>query len=328
MEIKAVKLDKLRVGVIGVGHLGEYHVQKYKNLPMVDLVGIVDTNPDRANEIARNYNTTAYKRHHEILKKVDAVSLAVPTVSHFQVAKDVLSHGIHLLIEKPITYKLEPADALINLANEKNLILQVGFVERFNPAIVKMMSLLKNPVFIEAHRMNIFTQRGTDTDVVFDLMIHDLDIILNMVSSKVKELHAVGMSVVTGMTDIANARMIFENGVVANLSTSRVSHKNIRKIRVYQPDLYMEADCLKRSINITRLDNGNGELANLCELRPETSQYPDCDHLADEIGSFVRSVMNKSRPVVPGEDGRRALKISLEIIDQIKRGCRDIRCMD
>ena len=130
------------------------------------------------------------------------------------------------------------------------------------------------------------------------------------------------------MTDIANARMIFENGVVANLSTSRVSHKNIRKIRVYQPDLYMEADCLKRSINITRLDNGNGELANLCELRPETSQYPDCDHLADEIGSFVRSVMNKSRPVVPGEDGRRALKISLEIIDQIKRGCRDIRCID
>ncbi len=323
-----MQYEKIRVGVIGVGVLGEYHVQKYKALPTVELVGVVDINPDRANEIGQRYNARVYERHDDILDRVDAVSLAVPTTAHFEVARDILSRGIHLLIEKPITYKLGPADALIGIANEKNLVLQVGLVERFNPSVIKMVSLLKDPVFIEAHRMNVFTPRGTDTDVVLDLMLHDLDIILHMVSSEVKELHAVGMSVVTGMTDIANARMIFENGVVANLSASRVSHKNIRKIRVYQPDLYMEADCLKRSINITRLDDGRGEMANLCELRPDTACYPTCDPLADEIASFVQAVKNRSRPVVPGEDGRRALKISLEIIDQIKRCCKDFRPID
>ncbi|MFC1533052.1 Gfo/Idh/MocA family protein [Thermodesulfobacteriota bacterium] len=322
-----MKQEKLKVGVIGVGHLGEYHVQKYKALPIVDLVGIVDTNPDRANEIGQRYDIKAYGHRDEILKKIDAVSLAVPTEAHFDVAKEILSEGIHLLIEKPITYKLEPADTLIGMANGRKLILQVGFVERFNPAIVKMMSLLKDPVFIEAHRMNIFTPRGTDTDVVLDLMIHELDIILHMVSAEVKKIHAVGMSVVTGMTDIANVRIIFENGVVANISASRVSHKNIRKIRVYQPDLYMEADYLKRSINITRLDNGKGELANLLELRPETVEFPNSDPLADEIGSFVNAVTNGTRPLVPGEDGRRALKISLEIIDQIKRGSGNLQTM-
>ena len=277
-----MKQDKIKVCVIGVGHLGEYHVQKYKGLPTVELVGVVDTDLDRANEIGQRYNTKVYGRHDEILKEVDAASLAVPTSAHFEVAKDILSEGIHLLIEKPITYKLEPADTLLRMANERGLILQVGLVERFNPAVIKMMSLIKNPVFIEAHRMNIFTPRGTDTDVVLDLMIHELDIILHMIPSEVKELHAVGMSVVTGMTDIANTRMVFENGVVANISTSRVSHKNIRKIRVYQPDLYMEADCLKRSINVTWLDNGKGELANLLELKPDILEYPNSDPLADE----------------------------------------------
>ena len=320
-----MKQDKLRVGVIGVGHLGEYHVQKYKALPMVELVGVVDTSHNRLNEIAKRYDVRPYDHHDDILGNVDAVSLAVPTEAHFDVAKDVLTAGVHLLIEKPITYKLEPADTLLQMAGERELVLQVGLVERFNPAVKKMMSLIKNPVFIEAHRMNIFTQRGTDTDVVLDLMIHELDIVLNMVNSRVKELHAVGMSVVTGMTDIANARMIFENGVVANLSASRVSHKNIRKNRVYQPDLYMEADCLKRSINITRLDNGNGELANLRELKPDVIAFPDTDPLADEIRAFVDAVINRSKPVVSGEDGRKALKISLEIIDQIKRGCGTIR---
>jgi len=313
-----VKFDKLRVGVIGVGHMGEYHVQKYTSLSDVDLVGVADINPDRANEVGARYGTEVFENHHEILKRVDAVSLAVHTTAHFEVAKDVLSKGIHLLIEKPITYKLEPANTLLDMAEEKELVLQVGLVERFNPAVVKMKSLLKEPVFIEAHRMNVFTPRGTDADVVFDLMIHDLDIILHMVPFKVKELHAVGMSVVTGMTDIANVRIIFENGVTANLSVSRVSHKTIRKIRVYQPGLYMEADCSKRSINITRLDNGNGELADLRQLKPETLDFPDSDPLADQIASFVNAVTNGSEPVVSGNDGRKVLKISLDIINQIK----------
>lgn len=314
--------NDLKVGVIGVGHLGEYHVQKYRKLPDVDLVGIVDSDKDRANEIGKRYETKVYRSHPELLKDVDAVSLAVPTTAHFEVAKDILSENIHLLIEKPITYELGSADTLVRMADERNLILQVGLVERFNPAVVKMISLLNQPVFIEAHRMNKFTPRGTDTDVVLDLMIHELDIILHMVPSKVKELHAVGMSVVTGKTDIANVRINFENGVVANISSSRVSHKNIRKIRVYQPDLYLESDCLKRSINITRLDDENGDLANLQELTPETIEYPYSDPLADEIGAFVKAVTTGENPVVSGKDGKQALKLSLDIIDQITEGCK------
>ena len=317
--------NDLKVGVIGVGHLGEYHVQKYKKLPHVELVGVVDSDQDRANDIGHRYETKVYKTHLELLKNVDAVSLAVPTTAHFEVAKDVLSENIHLLIEKPITYELGPANTLVKMADEKNLVLQVGLVERFNPAVVKMISLLDQPVFIEAHRMNIFTPRATDTDVVLDLMIHELDIILHMIPSEVKELHAVGMSVVTGKTDIANARINFQNGVVANISASRVSHKNIRKIRVYQPDLYMEADCLKRSINITRLDDGNGVLADLRELKPETIEYSYSDPLADEIASFVDAVKSGGSPVVSGKDGKQALKLSLGIIDQIKEGCNGFK---
>jgi predicted dehydrogenase len=313
-----VKLDKVRVGVIGVGHMGEYHVQKYKSLPMVDLIGVVDVNVDRANEIGHRYDTNAFYHHEDILEKVDAVSLAVPTLEHFNVAKDILAQGIHLLIEKPITYNFESADTLIRMSDKKNLILQVAFIERFNPAVVKMMSLLNSPVFIEAHRMNVFTQRGTDADVVFDLMSHDLDIILHMVPSEVKTVHAVGMSVVTDKTDIANVRLIFENGVVANISTSRVSHKNIRKIRVYQPDLYMEADCLKRMLNITRLDNGRTNPADFCELKPDTHQFNNCDPMTDEISSFIKAVSNGSQSVVSAKDVRKVLDITLKILGQIR----------
>ena len=318
---------KLRIGVIGVGHLGEYHVQKYTAMPEVELVGVSDTNNDRAIEIARRYDTRPFGEHHEILDKVDAVSLAVPTDRHFEVAKDILSKGIHLLIEKPITYTLEPADTLIRLARERDLVLQVGLVERFNPAVVKMESLLKDPIFIESHRMNMFTRRGTDVDVVLDLMIHDLDIILHVVPSEVKEVHAVGMSVITGKTDIANVRMIFENGTVGNLTASRVSEKTLRKIRVFQPDAYIAVNCFKREISVTRLDSQRRDSDNFPQVTTNKTQFPDSDPLADEISSFVHSVMNGTAPVVSGPDGRRALEYALGIIDQIERGCRDFQAI-
>ncbi len=314
----------LKVGVIGVGHLGEYHVQKYKAIPEVELAGIVDINPDRAEEIAARYNTRAYNGHHDILNVVDAVSLAVPTEIHFDVARDILSKGIHLLIEKPITYELGPADTLIRMANERDLVLQVGLVERFNPAVVEMESLLNGPVFIESHRMNVFTTRGTDVDVVLDLMIHDLDIILHSVPSEVKDVHAVGMSVITAMTDVANVRMIFENGTVANLTASRVSDKTLRKIRVFQPDAYLSVNCFKREISVIRL-NGDVKDSNFPEIVSDRTEYPDSDPLADEIASFVKVVKNGTAPVVSGQDGRRALSVALGIIEQIKRGCKDFQ---
>ena len=206
--------------MIGVGHLGEYHVQKYKVHSDVDLVGVVDVDERRVHEIAHRYQTKAYTDHREILRDLDAVSLAVTTEMHFEVAKDVLAEGVHMLIEKPITYDLSEADVLIRMARERHLVLQVGLVERFNPAVIKMMPLLTKPVFVESHRMNLFTTRGLDVDVVLDLMIHDLDIIIHMIPSEVKEIHAVGMPVITDKTDIANARIIFEDGTAANLTKS------------------------------------------------------------------------------------------------------------
>jgi predicted dehydrogenase len=314
--------DKLKVGVIGVGHLGEYHVQKYRAIPRADLVGIVDTNPQRAEEMGRRYGIAVFPDHHQLLRRVDAVSLAVPTEMHFEVAREVLSAGVHLLVEKPITYQLEPADTLIRMAAERDLVLQVGLVERFNPAVVRMETLLNQPLFIESHRMNVFTPRGTDVDVVLDLMIHDLDIILHIVPSEVKELHAVGMSVVTDKTDIANARLIFENGTVGNLTTSRVSDKSLRKIRIFQPDAYLHVNCLKRELTVTRLDGRVRDLSGrLPELQSDKIAFPGTDPLADQIAAFVNSVVHKTQPVVSGQDGRRALKFALAIIEQIESGC-------
>jgi len=307
--------------VIGVGHLGQYHVQKYKANPRVELIGVVDTNYDRASEIGQRYDVRSYSDYEKLLAMADAVSLAVPTESHFEVAKDILSAGKHLLIEKPITYQLGPADTLINMAEDKGLILQVGLVERFNPAVVKMESLLNRPLFIESHRMNNFTIRGTDVDVVLDLMIHDLDIILHIARSEVKDIHAVGMSVVTGKTDVANARLVFENGITANLTASRVSDRVTRKIRVFQPDAFLLADCHKREFYMTRMDSSIKDSSGTLNLQSVREDFPNSDPLADQINYFVSSVINGAKPVMTERDERKALKIALLIIDMIKKGC-------
>jgi predicted dehydrogenase len=316
-----LKKDKLKICVIGVGHLGQYHVQKYKSNPNVELIGVVDANYDRAMEIGQRYDVSAYKDYTKLLATADAVSLAVPTESHFEVAKDILLEGKHLLIEKPITYQLGPADTLIKMAEDKGLILQVGLVERFNPAVVKMESLLNRPLFIESHRMNNFTIRGTDVDVVLDLMIHDLDIILHIARSEVKDIHAVGMSVVTGKTDVANARLVFENGITANLTASRVSDRITRKIRVFQPDAYMLADCHKREFYMTRMDNSIKDTSGTLNLQSVKEVFPNSDPLADQISYFVSSVINGAKTVMTERDERKALKIALLIIDMIKKGC-------
>ena len=318
-----MKQDKLRVAVIGVGHLGEYHVQKYKALPDVELVGVVDVDAKRVQEIADRYETVGYEDHAHILSKVDAVSLAVTTEMHFEVAKDVLANNVHMLIEKPITYDLKEADKLIHMARERNRVLQVGLIERFNPAIKKLESLVKAPVFLESHRMNLFTTRGLDVDVVLDLMIHDLDIILHLVQSAVKEVHAVGMPVITEKTDIANVRLIFEDGTVANLTASRVSGKMLRKIRVFQPDAYFSADCGKRQLTAIKHDSSVKDANDFPEVATSKEKYDASDPLADEIASFVNAVRSGTDPIVTGEDGRNALSIALSIIHQIERGCQN-----
>ena len=319
-----MKQEKIKVGVIGVGHMGEYHVQKYKALSTVDLVGIVDVNPERAKEIALRYGTKAFNDHEELLTRVDGVSLAVPTDSHYQVAKDILRHDVHLLIEKPLTYTLEPANSLINMAREKALILQGCLVERFNPAIVKMRSLIDQPIYIEAHRMNPFTIRGTDVDVVLDLMIHDLDIILNIVPYGIREIHAVGSCMLTGSNDIANARILFENNTVANITASRVSDKVCRQIRVFQDSMHITVDYQKRELSLTQKDCKPDMVCPPQGMCTELFTFPDSDPLADQIASFVKSMGNGTRPVVGIPDGRKALEVSLNIIDQIEKSCRHL----
>lgn len=314
----------VRIGVVGVGHLGEYHVQKYRAMEGVGLVGVVDTDPDRAAEIAQRYDTRVYGSLEKILGEVDAVSLAVPTENHFFVAEKILSRGVHLLIEKPITYNESDAKNLIKMARKKKLVLQVGHVERFNPAVMKMESLLTKPIVIESHRMNLFTVRGTDVDVVLDLMIHDLDIILHMVQSEVREVHGVGMSVITQKTDIANVRIIFENGTVANLTASRVSNQPLRKIRIFQPDAYISVNCYKKEVTVTRLDDSS-TTEPFPQIVSSKMKYPDADPLFDQLNAFIHAVRTGTEPIVTGEDGRAALRIALAIIDQVKKGCRDFQ---
>ena len=322
----AMKGEALRVGVVGVGHLGQYHVQKYAALDTANLVGVLDTDRAKANDVARRHGARAFEDLDQLLGEVDAVSLAVPTERHFELGSRILERGVHLLVEKPITYRVEHARRLVGEARNRGLVLQVGHVERFSPPVIRMFSLLNRPVFIEAHRMNLFTVRGTDVDVVLDLMIHDLDIVLHAVGSAVRDLHAVGMRVLTETTDIANARIIFESGTVANLTASRVSNKTLRKIRTFQPDAYLSVNCARREISITRLDNGADEdFVEGADVVTRKLSYPDSDPLADQIASFVGAVGSGSEPEVSGEDGLKALEVALHIIDQIEQGCRHFK---
>ena len=214
-----------------------------------------------------------------------------------------------MLIEKPITYDLESADALLNKAEEKNLIFHVGLVERFNPAVMRISDYLNNPLFIETHRMNKFTERGTDVDVVLDLMIHDLDIVLNLVPSEVKEVHSIGMCVITDKTDIANVRIIFENGTVANLTASRIAEKTLRKIRVFQPDAYIHANCYRKEFSITRLNEGAEDRINLAKLKTENVTFENSDPLADQINHFVTAVRQGKQPDSTERDERNTKKL-------------------
>lgn len=301
---------KLRLGVVGVGYVGELHAQKYASMEGIALVGLADINFERAKEVACKYNTKAYNSHTELLADVDGLSLAVPTVSHFEIGHDILTHGIHLLVEKPITLNLGDADRLIEIAKKNNTILQVGHIERFNPAVIKMEALISNPIFIESRRFNFFTKRAADVDVVLDLMIHDLDIVLHIVNSEIKEIDAIGMPVISQKIDIANVRIIFSNGIVANLTASRVSNESLREIRIFQHNNYISIDYGKRKIKVGHFISPTVHIDD---------EFPDSDPLADQIRSFVEAMANGSEPNVSGVDGKKALAVALSINNQIKR---------
>lgn len=316
-------VEKLRVGVVGTGYLGKFHAEKYARMDDVDLVGVVDIDSRQAREIAASFETEAYTDYRRLLDKVDAVSVVVPTSAHFDVSKDFLNYDVDVLIEKPITTTLDEADALIDVAESRGLIIQVGHLERYNPAVMALRGIVTKPMFIESHRLSIFKPRATDVSVVLDLMIHDIDIISNFTRSPLKSVHAAGIPVVSDQVDIANARLEFKNGCVANVTASRISTKNERKIRLFQRDAYISVDFANHQITIVRQDGKDPG-----SIIPGTSidqlNFTKADALDDELKSFVRSVKNREVPEVNGQVGRNALKIALNVMDQINRTNRHL----
>mmetsp|Transcript_21518 Transcript_21518/g.9983 ORF Transcript_21518/g.9983 Transcript_21518/m.9983 type:complete len:324 (+) Transcript_21518:9109-10080(+) len=314
-------MKKLRVGVVGVGYLGKFHAEKYAKMENVELVGVVDINDEAAKNIAREYNIIPYNNHKELIGKVDAVSVVVPTPLHFNVSRDFLLNDVSVLIEKPITTTLEEADDLIRISEERGLIIQVGHLERFNPAVVSLQSTIKEPMFIESHRLSVYKERGSDVSVVLDLMIHDIDIILNFVKSEIKTIHAAGVSVVSSHVDIANARLEFKNGCVANITASRISTKNQRKIRLFQKNTYIAVDFANREITtITHSNSGSDSFIPAMEnMKISKVNFKKGDALEDELRSFVKAVLLNEACEVTGHAGRDALKIALNVMGQIQK---------
>jgi predicted dehydrogenase len=308
---------KLKTGVFGVGSLGQWHARIYSELETVDLVGVHDVNHDRAKEIADRYNTRAFDTVDELAESIEAASVVVPTDKHIEVFNCLVGHGLHMLMEKPIAATTAEAEEMVNTAKDKEIILQVGHVERFNPVIGFLDEQLTSPRFIEAIRLAPYPPpregnkpRGTEVSVVLDLMIHDLDIILHLVRSPVTSISATGVSVLSVTEDIANVRISFANKCVANVTASRISREQMRKIRVFQEDTYLSLDYM----------NQEGLLCRKTETGIETIPVPidKNEPLAVELSSFVDCVLTKDDPVVNGEHGSEALKIAVEI-------CRIIR---
>jgi predicted dehydrogenase len=301
----------MKLAVIGVGHLGKHHARLYSEMPGVELAAVVDLQPARAAEVAEAHHTTPLSDYHQLFGKVDAVSLAVPTTDHARIGADLLEHGIDILVEKPIATSLDEARLLIDTAARHGRILQTGHVERFNPVVTAAIEVATTPQFFEIHRLAAFTPRSLDIDVVLDLMIHDLDIVLHLVQSPVAEVRAVGIAVLSRKADIANARVEFENGCVANLTASRVSFEKIRKLRFFQPHDYISVDYATQTGTMVSLRMGR-----VIEKKLEP---PNGEPLKLELEAFVKCVQERSKPVVSGEDGLRALELAMSINEEIAR---------
>ena len=309
-------MKKLRVGVIGVGYLGRFHAEKYAAFPDVELVGIVDPDLPRIEQIAKTLKTRAFTDPLQLIGQVDAVSIVVPTVLHYRIAKPFLEQGVHVLLEKPVTVTLEQADELIDLAARKELILQVGLIERFNPALTAVRPLIKSPRYLTAERSAPFTVRCTDVNVVLDLMIHDLDIVTDLAGSPPKEVSAAGAAVITDEIDMASARIVFENGCIADVVASRVSDEKKRLLRVFEGESVYLSDYQSQTASVSR--KGPGRVPELT-TRPLTGTDRR-DTLADELRAFVDSIRTGTRPRVSGAEGRRALALAKAIEANIMQG--------
>jgi predicted dehydrogenase len=305
----------LRIAVIGVGHLGKHHARILSTLPGAELVAVVDTNRVRAEEIAAANNTQAAFGYRDLVGRVDAVTLAVPTQLHHDISLPLLKAGVHVLVEKPMARTIPEADAMIEAAADAGVVLAVGHTERFNPAIAAARPFLTDPRFIEVHRLGTFPERSLDIDVVFDLMIHDLDVVLSIVNSDVASLEAVGVPVITNRVDIANVRLRFANGCIANLTASRISRDRVRKIRFFQPSSYVSVDYAAQKVERWSLESASGAAPSI--QGGEIAMVVE-EPLKLELADFADAIARRRAPRVTGEAGRRALALASEIADRIE----------
>ena len=308
--------QKLRVAVVGVGHHGERHARILAGLDAVDLVGVVDADEDRARAVAERYSVPAYVNAEQVLDHVDAVTVAVPTVAHVGVAMPFLTRRIGVLVEKPIAASIAEADRLIDLAERHGAVLATGHTERFNPAVTAARPLIHDPRFIEVHRLGTFPERSLDIDVIFDLMIHDIDVLLALVGSEVVSVEAVGVAVLTPRTDIANARIRFASGCVANLTASRISRERVRKIRFFQHDAYISIDYGAKELEVYRLVRVDGRPVIQGGRLPTGDDEP----LRLELEDFVEAVRTGRAPQVTGRAGREALAVATLVSQQMAQG--------
>ncbi len=307
----------IRVAVIGVGSLGEHHARIYRQMEHVRLEAVCDLREERGSHIAAELGVPFTTRAEDLVGKVDAVSLVTPTIEHARLGELFLSKGIHVLVEKPITSTVEEGRHLLSVAARENKILQVGHLERFNPAVAAVRDRIHQPRFFEGHRLSVFQPRSLDIDVVLDLMIHDLDLVLSMVPSKVENIQAIGIPVLSPKIDIANARIQFQNGCVANLTASRVSDEKVRKLRFFQPSDYISIDFLKRESEIVRLvpaEKGSFPLLDRCKIQAPPAELP----LQLELAAFIDTVRGLRTNPCTGEEGLRALETALHVIRVMK----------
>lgn len=323
-----------------MGHLGRLHAQNYKLISEAEVLGVYDLDYERSKDVAAEFKITAFDDLNQLLDQIEAASIVVSTANHFEIARTCLERGIHCLVEKPITSTISEANQLIELSRNNQLILQIGHIERFNPAIVALNDFELNPMFIESHRLASFNPRGTDVAVVLDLMIHDIDIILNLVKNPVTKIDASGVAIITDEVDIANARIGFKNGCVANVTASRISQKKMRKMRLFQRNAYIGIDFLQKLSEIYKLVDYYdtniepnqipielGQLDQFDHPRKivyERRQLEDVNALKLELQSFLDSIKTGNPPVVSGEDGREALRVAIEITDTIKRQVKSL----
>ena len=313
----------LKVGIVGVGYLGKFHVEKYSMIDSVEIAAICDSNETTAKEIAKKYRANLTTDYKDLIKfGINCASIATTTATHYEIAKYLLENGIDLLIEKPITSSYQTALELINIAKRNNRIIQVGHLERFNPAFQKFNSLANHPRFFEIKRLSTFVGRGIDVDVIKDLMIHDIDLLLSVATSPIKNIDAVGTPVITDSVDIANVRVVFESGVMANLTASRVSLSPERSFRVFQKDSYLSIDLGKKTAKkYSKIENSTG----IGEISSEQIEVESGDSLFEQIQHFIKCVKDRETPIGSGEDGAEALRVAELINNQISEKIKELK---